>query len=200
VGHRSGSEAPGEGMRTPEGCKAQETDGSSGARGLSAAMQIHPTLIVGYGNPDRGDDGVGFFLVNAVRARLGLRPLEATETGLEDLTGRVDAVFLLQLVPELIETLSRYDRVIFVDAHVGDETPEVDARLLVPHYTLSAFTHHVTPETLLAMVGLLAPEVPPGHLVSIKGHSFDFRQGLSAPTQRLLGRALRLVEEILEGP
>lgn len=199
MGDRSSREAPWEGLQTSQGCEPEGTS-TSGAGGLSAAGRIQPTIIVGYGNPDRGDDGAGFFLVNAVRARLGLPPLGENETGLEDLTGNIDAVFLLQLVPELIETLSRYDRVVFVDVHVGDETPQVDARPLVPHYTLSAFTHHVTPETLLAMVGLLAAEIPHSHLVSIKGHSFDFRRGLSAPTQRLLGRALRVIEEILEGP
>ena len=82
------------------------------------------TLIVGFGNLDRGDDGVAYYVVNAVRRRLVHTPLAEDATGLESLGARVDSVFLVQLVPELLDVLAGYDRVIFVDAHVyegGDD-------------------------------------------------------------------------------
>ncbi len=155
------------------------------------------TLIIGYGNPDRGDDGVAYHVVNALRLRRGQLPLEPTATGLEDLGGRVDTVFLLQLVPELIETIRNYDRVIFVDAHVGERTPQVDCQPVVPEFTLSAFTHHLTPGAVLALAGLLSPAPPQGYVVSVKGHEFEFGQSLSSATYKLLNRAIACVEGLL---
>jgi len=59
------------------------------------------TLIIGFGNLDRGDDGVAFEVVNLLRRQLGLKLLDADETGLDDRGGDTGAVFVRQLVPEL---------------------------------------------------------------------------------------------------
>ena len=39
------------------------------------------TLIIGFGNPDRADDGVAWHVANAVRARLGQPPLSDDDIG-----------------------------------------------------------------------------------------------------------------------
>jgi Ni,Fe-hydrogenase maturation factor len=76
------------------------------------------TLVIGYGNLDRGDDGVAYYVVNALRQRLEQTPLKEYDTGLEELGAAVDSIFLTQLMPELINALADYDQVVFIDAHV----------------------------------------------------------------------------------
>jgi len=153
------------------------------------------TLVIGYGNLDRGDDGAAFQVVNALRSRLGRRPLSEQETGLEELSAETEAVFIRQLVPEMMETAAGYDQIIFVDAHVGQGTQELMWAPVLPEFVPSAFTHHVTPATFLALIRALYDRNPAGHLLSLRGHDFDFSRNLSAATQCLVVPA---VEEILK--
>jgi hydrogenase maturation protease len=152
------------------------------------------TLVIGFGNIDRADDGVAFFVINALRRRLGQRPLLEDETGLEELGAQVDSVFLSQLTPELLETLAGYPQVIFMDAHVYENVDALHCEPVSPEYTPSTFTHHLTPAAFLALLKTLYHREPAGQLVSIRGHDFDFHRDLSAETQALVEPA---VEQIL---
>lgn len=155
------------------------------------------TLIIGYGNLDRGDDGVAYYVINGVRQRLGQSPLEEDSTGLEALSGETDSIYLAQLVPELMDTASAYDQIVFVDAHVGEDTEDLSCVPVAPEYSSSPFTHHITPSTFLAVVQLLADRTPKGHIVSLRGHDFDFRRGLSPATEQLVGPAVERIIELL---
>ena len=153
------------------------------------------TLVIGYGNLDRRDDGVAFLVVNALRGRLGQDPLDEQETGVGELGAETDTLFLRQLVPELMDTAAGYDQVIFVDAHVRENTRELWWAPVLPDFVPSAFTHHVNPATFLALIRALYDRNPAGYLLSIRGHDFDFSRGLSAETERLVQPA---VDEILK--
>jgi hydrogenase maturation protease len=153
------------------------------------------TLIIGYGNLDRADDGVAYFVINSLRRRLGQAALREDNTGLEELGAQTDSIFLTQLVPELIDTLADYDQVIFVDAHVREDVPDLHCTAVLPEYTPSAFTHHVTPAMLLALLHALHHREPAAHIVSIRGYDFDFHRGLSAATRTGADQA---VEHILQ--
>ncbi len=76
------------------------------------------SLVIGYGNVDRGDDGAAFHVVNRVRARLGQRVLTEDESGLDSL-GAATAVFVPQLTPELAYDAAACHCLVLVDAHVG---------------------------------------------------------------------------------
>jgi hydrogenase maturation protease len=154
------------------------------------------TLIIGYGNTDRADDGVAYYVVNALRRSLGQRPLSDQETGLEDLCGGVDSVFVRQLVPELMETAADYPRVIFVDAHVFDDRPELLFTTVVPEYAPSPFTHHLTPSSFLALTAALYGRSPEGTIVSLRGRDFDFTRGLSPDTQTLVAPAVDRIRSL----
>lgn len=161
---------------------------------MGAVLAAGNTLIIGFGNLDRADDGVGYYVVNALRQHLLQRSLQEEESGLESLGERPDSVFLRQLVPELMETASGYDRVIFVDAHVHEDAAELCCAQLKPEYVPSPFTHHVTPATFLAVMKALYGREPDAYLLSIRGHDFDFHRGLSPAVQRLVEPA---VEDLL---
>ena len=101
------------------------------------------TLVIGFGNIDRADDGAAFFVINALRRRLGQNPLNEDETGLEELGAKIDSVFLSQLTPELLETLAGYQQVIFVDGKKLTEgvLNRVEAAIRCYDPCLSCATH-----------------------------------------------------------
>ena len=63
-----------------------------------------------------------------------------------------DLIFVLQVTPELAETIAAYDRVCFVDAHTGSVPEDLHKSVVKPEYQSSPFTHHMTPATCLSFV------------------------------------------------
>ena len=76
------------------------------------------TLFIGYGNPDRQDDGVAWHILAGIANQLGLETSPSWEDPLPS-SPEAEFAFYLQLTPELAEDLTSYDRVCFVDAHTG---------------------------------------------------------------------------------
>jgi hydrogenase maturation protease len=140
-------------------------------------------LVIGYGNPSRRDDGVGLAVVNNLRQRLGLRALDETTDGFDDLGQPLDTLFLQQLTPELVETLAAYQHVVFVDAHLNTTDPElVRHTSLGPNQDPALVSHHFRPGRLLALAQTLYGAAPTAELVSICGFDFDFDTTLSPAT------------------
>ena len=152
------------------------------------------TLVAGFGNAYRRDDGVAWAVVNALREQRGRPPLGLLDDGFDDLGHAVDTVVLHQLVPELAETLAGYELVIFVDAHTGNLPEPVREEWLEPAFRLPFVSHQTHPATLLDLAQRLHGHAPRALLLSICGHDFDFGEGLSPETAALVPRA---VERIL---
>jgi hydrogenase maturation protease len=121
------------------------------------------TLIIGYGSPLRGDDAVGF---------------EAAE--------RLGGMALHQLTPDLMEPISRAGRVIFIDAKAEGVPGTIEERSLEPATTGGPFTHHATPEALLAGARALYGRCPPAKLITIAGGNFEIGHPLSPPVRAAL--------------
>jgi hydrogenase maturation protease len=121
------------------------------------------TLVIGIGNPLRGDDGLGWQAVQA------LKTLEA----------EVETLVCHGLVPELAETLAQVDHVIFVDADAGAVPGLLYCRPLSTEAAPEAFSHHLTPAGLLALAQRLYGRRSEAHLVSLGAADFDVREGLS---------------------
>ncbi len=155
------------------------------------------TLVMGFGNLDRADDGVAFHVVNAFRRRLGQASLEEDNTGLEELGAPVDSVFIGQLVPEMIDLLEEYERVVFVDAHVDPALDDLYCAAVSPDEAGLTFTHHMSPATLLAFFKALHGRDLEGHLVSIRGRDFDFHRDLSPETLSLIEPAVDRILSLL---
>ncbi len=157
-------------------------------------------LVIGYGNPDRQDDGVAFEVINALRRRLGQAALNAEEIESEELGYQTDSIFVMQLAPELLDLVNDYDRVVFVDAHVRDDIPDLEWAPVEPEYSPSTFTHHMTPAMFLALLQMLYHREPASYLVSIRGHTFDFQRGLSLATEALVEPATEQILQLLAAP
>ncbi len=142
-------------------------------------------LIIGYGNPDREDDGVAWHVLERLAQRLGRsEPAQAAE-GLAGADGVPDLLCLLQLDPDLAETVAAYDRVCFVDAHTGAYAEDVRFEEIAAGFQTSPFTHHMTPETVLALAATLHGRAPQGAVVSVRGYRFGFAHALSPTTAQL---------------
>jgi len=155
------------------------------------------TIIIGYGNIYRADDGVAFVVINELRRQLGQKLLEEGDTGLDELGGENDSIFLLQLVPEIMELLTGYNRIFFVDAHVGSDLEDLNCSPVTAQYISSSFTHHMTPSALLAFLKTMYQCEPEAHLVSICGYDFDFKPTLSPKVQALVQPAVDAILKVI---
>jgi hydrogenase maturation protease len=159
---------------------------------------LEPTLIIGYGNADRQDDGLAWHVMNRLAARLG-RPISSTpEEGFEENTPAPEMLFILQLVPELAEFAAKFSRVCFIDAHTGDIPVELQIQPVTGEFQASPFTHHMTASTLLAFCEQLYGQKPEAILVSARGYQFGFSRTLSERTSELVEQATDLIWDWLQ--
>jgi hydrogenase maturation protease len=145
-------------------------------------------LVIGIGNPLRGDDGVGWWLAAWVRRQ---RPTPMVR--------RVP-----QLVPELALELAVARRVLFVDAWcapvgaTGWESAGATAapvlRALQPGGAELGLAggHALDPGGLLALAGLWVPP-PPAWLLLVPAFAFPHGRGLSAALRHQLPAAQALL-------
>jgi hydrogenase maturation protease len=138
------------------------------------------TLILGWGNPGRRDDGLGPALVAAISAD---RPAGVT----------VETDYQLQV--EDAAEVARYGRVFFVDADRACPAPYSLRRLEASERRMSFSTHSVAPEAILALTRDLFGANPEAWLLGIRGYEFDdFGEGLSVPAQENLQAAVDFVQ------
>ena len=155
------------------------------------------TLVFGYGNPDRQDDGVAWHILAALAKRLGQQfPVSIDEDFLLA-SGTPDLAYVLQLTPELAEIIAGYHRVCFIDAHTGDIPDEIRVTEVKGEYQASPFTHHLTPASCLAIAQTLYSAKTEAILVSVQGYEFGFSHLLSERTQSLVAQAVERIWEWL---
>ncbi len=158
------------------------------------------TLIIGYGNPYRRDDGVALYVANALRRRQGLRILEPDEDGLDDRGHPLDTVVLHQLLPEIAPILADYELAVFVDAHTGVIPDDMRVLPVQEEYGFQAVTHHMSPGMMLALARAVRGQAPPCALVSIRGEDFDFGEGLTEDCKARADKAVRAILEMAGTP
>ena len=158
-------------------------------------------IIVGYGNPDRGDDGVAYHLLNGLIQKYSTRKEDLSvfqEEGILDLTPEVDLWYNLQLIPEIAQDLVNYEHAIFLDAHTAEIPEPILVQELTPAYKNSPFTHHLTPGSCLELAEKLYQYAPQATLMSVRGYSFDFSRELSTETRILAEQALHIIGELIQ--
>jgi hydrogenase maturation protease len=149
-------------------------------------------LIIGYGNPDREDDGVAWHILRALTIKLGLVSPESYEDEFPEYV-LIDFAFHLQLTPEMAEDISAYPYVCFVDAHTGNIPEPVRLVNVESEFQASPFTHHLTPQSSLAMCETIYEKKPEAVLLSVLGHRFLFSRQLSEETAQLVPEAVELI-------
>ena len=149
-------------------------------------------LLLGYGNPDREDDGVAWHILRALTIKLGLTPPESYEDEFPT-SEIVDFDFQLQLTPEMAEDIASYPYVCFIDAHTGSIPEPVRLLSVESEFQNSPFTHHLTPQSLMSMCETIYQNKPDASLLSVLGHRFLFTRELSQETAELVPQAVDLI-------
>lgn len=147
------------------------------------------TLLIGIGNPGRGDDGLGPALVERLT---GNRPPERTV--LPAAGGSVDAYWTYQLSIEDASLLREYGRVVFADAAVDAAAP-AELLPLAPAASIAFTSHEMSPASVLALAEELYGGSPAARLLRIGGAEWGFIERLSAEAGRHLDEAERLFWE-----
>ncbi len=141
-------------------------------------------LVIGYGNPMRGDDGFGGHAI----ARL----LQ------EEFGDNVTIIERHQLGLELAEDLSATDFVIFLDIHLSDTVGEqMCKRIAVDNTIPITFSHHLTPGTLLACTQAIYGTLPQAILISVGSNLFDHSSHLSPVVAALVEPSADLARTLI---
>ena len=141
-------------------------------------------LVVGYGNPLRTDDGVGWH----VAERLADDP-------------RLEGVAVLrrhQLTPELALDISAASRVVLVDARHGLVAGTFTvARVERAEGSATTWSHDLGPPSLIALADELYGRVPAVVLVSCGVHSLEIGDRLSPAVEAAVPRVVDAVADLV---
>jgi hydrogenase maturation protease len=140
-------------------------------------------VVAGYGNPLRGDDGVGWYVAQAVAHHWG---------------ERVCVLMGQQPAPEWAPQLAAADFAFLVDA-TREVGPDFRVRPLRPaseEWLLDG--HTFGPAHLLAMAGALYGHVPETYLLLLAANNLEFGEELSPVTASAAKRAVRFLDRRLK--
>jgi hydrogenase maturation protease len=141
-------------------------------------------LAIGYGNPLRGDDGIG----QALAAALATTAIDA-----------FDVIGCHQLTPELAERLATVDLAIFVDAGIEGHPGSVRVTRIQQSARQqgSSLVHHVNPAALLLLSRQIYGRSPEAFIVTVAAGSFALSEGLSEPVAAALPEVVATVRQLV---
>lgn len=154
---------------------------------VTASVSRPRTLIIGFGNPLRGDDGVGQAAIAELEVRLSKSVLP-----------HVELLDCLQLTPEMSEPLSTARRAIFIDASVALPPGKVLVHRIWPRHTPSSLGHHFTPQSILLLAATVFQHSPPSYLFTVGVDSMEPGAALSPKVVRALARVVAKIIQRLE--
>ena len=142
------------------------------------------TLVLGYGNSLRSDDGIGWV---------------AAEQLMEDLAdSQVCVIVRQQLMLELAPQIAQFDRLILIDAATDRMAGQISVKKVEPAgASFEAYSHHLKPATLLACAKLMYGSSPETWLVSVGGESFECNDQLSPTVAAQVPQVLSRVRELI---
>lgn len=150
---------------------------------------MEPTVggvVIGVGNPSRGDDALGPMLLDRIEA-----------AGFAQLVIRRD--FQLQIEHAL--DLRAAEWVLFVDAMTGDGPDLVRLTEIEPKPNLGALSHALEPEAVLDVYRQIEGQSPPpAFVLALRGKSFELGEGLSDCANAALSAGWQLCNDLLRTP
>lgn len=146
-------------------------------------------LIVAYGNPLRCDDGIAWRAANALEGKFPQSEVEILQQH--------------ELTPELAETASLFERVIFMDAAtVPSSLPgEIRVEELRSEATDAGehtrFLHALSPQTIVGLAQTLYGVKLEAILVTVTAQNFDHGDALSPAAAAALPVLVERVESMV---
>lgn len=147
------------------------------------------TLLYGYGNPGRQDDGLGNEFVEVMEKWIAEEGIDGVYT---------DSNYQLNI--EDADTISNADIVVFVDATI-EEIEDFYIDRVNPSDAKVEFTMHaVSPAFVLNLCNEIYNKFPECFLIHIKGYEWDFAEGLTDKAKDNMLKAVEFVKQkILAG-
>ena len=140
-------------------------------------------LILGYGNPLRSDDGVGWHAAVQLFRAIAIPEVEVLPCH--------------QLTPDLAEPVSRAELVLFLDGARPGKGGEFHCEEVTATEGSPSFTHHLSPGLLLAIARDLYGAYPRAWLLTICGSRFDAGDSLSPEVEAALRPLTVRVRELI---
>jgi hydrogenase maturation protease len=133
------------------------------------------SLVVGYGNSLRSDDGIGMRIAEIVASWH---------------LPEVRSLFRTQLTPELAADLAKVDLVIFVDAcpTIDPDTIELDS--LKPLDSIPIRSHFGDPRAILNLTQAIYGRCPQALWLIVPGINFQLGDRLSSVAEKGISQAL----------
>jgi hydrogenase maturation protein HypF len=147
-----------------------------------------PLLVIGVGNPSRGDDALGPLFIERMGEAL------AGEVS----RGAVELLTDFQLQIEHALDLQGRARVVFVDASVR-AAPPFEFSPVAPRLDASCSTHALSPEAVLATFRSIVGEPPESWVLAIRGERFELGEPLTARAGAYLEAAVSFFVEEARG-
>lgn len=145
------------------------------------------TLIYGYGNPGRQDDGLGARFTELCEAWI-------MEESLENIT--VDCNYQLNI--EDAEIIAGYDLVIFADASIVEDIHSFKLEKIIPDKASIEFSMHaVSVGFVLDLCQKLYRRSPESYILHIKAYSFDFVEELTPEAFSNMTSAFEFIKKFL---
>ena len=139
-------------------------------------------LIIGYGNPLRGDDRLGWEVADRLAACI--------------IDRSVSIMTVQQLTPELSEPIHDADMVIFVDASGEGKAGTWRCDSAEPASTHApSLGHHFDITSLLAFTQAVYQTCPRAFVVSVVAESFACHDDLSPKVETALPAVVRYIRE-----
>jgi hydrogenase maturation protease len=142
----------------------------------AASTPRPPLLVLGWGNPGRGDDALGPLFVERLQVIVGDHP-------------RVAWLSEMQLQPEHALDLAGRAHVLLVDVST-EATPPFALSTVEARRDVSLTSHAMSPQALLETCRRLPCEPPPTTLLAVHGEQFGLGDPLSPAAERHLADAL----------
>jgi len=142
-------------------------------------------LVIGYGNPLRADDAIGWHAVEALEERFP----EYTD---------IRFIVAHQLLPEHIVSIAESDYVVFVDASKTGNPGDISHVNVSPADSTLSMMHALSPGYLLTYVNEYYEEAPDAVLFTLTGADFGLREGLSNTVQSNLPQFVDVITEFID--
>lgn len=139
-------------------------------------------LILGIGNPLRGDDGLGPEIARRAAMRLQHR-------------ADIEVLICHQLTPELAARLAECDHVLFVDADSQNQPGKMHRRPIQPTAEPHVTMHALTPGQLLGLARSVCDRCPSAELLTVAGEQWELHEGISSGLTSAIERAVDALEE-----
>jgi hydrogenase maturation protease len=140
-------------------------------------------LVLGYGNPLRSDDGLGWQV--------------AVQFFRTNQSPDVEVLPCHQLTPELAEPISKAGTVLFIDCARDQAPGEFRCEELHGQTGSVSLTHDLSPKALLDLAAQLYGSCPRAFLLTICGGCFATGESLSASVSRQLPKLKERVHELI---